>query len=426
MGALEPYKVNSRKIAREIPYGLNYNDVDIVASWDTARTDLSLEEIDISMPISKRKNKKLPTPIMVAGMDSTASPKKPKKLKRFFLEVEKYGGLVFVSRNATVNDLKEIGKWVKNYEIDLEKYPNAAVDEDGKPLYFIPAGAPGRDGEERAEIAQEYGDGIRFEAANINSFGGVEKVAELCDDLYKSECVILLGNVDDPAYVEKMWKETDGKFDMIVVGVAPGNACVTRDNMGCGTPQLTAVSAVAEVADKYEVTVCADGGFVTMGDPNKAFGAGAHTVMMGRQFAAAKESTAPYDLSLKGILSILRGKPRKIHYGMGSVKGLKEAERSGAGSRYKGYTTIHGDSISIPCMGEVKYFLLAFRGVLEEFVSNYSPYSSLKELRDNGVYFSIRKTPYEPKMTIEEYVARFSKYIKKASSQEVKRFLKSF
>ena len=339
--------------------------------------------------------------------------------------MEKHGGLVFVSRNATVDELKEVGKWVKKYEVDLEKYPNAAVDENDKLLYFIPAGAPGRDGKERAEIAQEYGDGIRFEAANINSVGGVEKVAELCDDLY-DELAILLGNIDDPAYVEKMWKETNGKFDMAVVGVAPGNACVTRDNMGCGVPQLTAVSAVAKVADKHNLTVCADGGFRTFGDPNKAISSGAHVAMMGRQFAATKESTAPYDLSLKGILSILRGKPRKIHYGMGSVKGLKEAEKRGAGSRYKGYTTIHGDDIPIPYIGEVKYLLLAYEAILKEFVINYSPYTSLEELRDNGVYFSIRKTPNNPKMTIEEYVNKFRKYVKDAKSEEVAKFLKSF
>ena len=54
------------------------------------------------------------------------------------------------------------------------------------------------------------------------------------------------------------------------MGIGPGSICTTRVIAGIGVPQLTAISDCAKEADKYGVTVIADGGIKYSGDIPKA------------------------------------------------------------------------------------------------------------------------------------------------------------
>ncbi|MEJ7748102.1 MAG: IMP dehydrogenase, partial [Candidatus Limnocylindrales bacterium] len=71
----------------------------------------------------------------------------------------------------------------------------------------------------------------------------------------------------------------------IFVGVGPGAACTTRDVLGIGVPQVTAVSDVAAARDAYfaetgrYVPVVADGGMRRGGELAKAVAAGADVLM---------------------------------------------------------------------------------------------------------------------------------------------------
>ncbi len=82
----------------------------------------------------------------------------------------------------------------------------------------------------------------------------------------------------------------------LFVGVGPGAACTTREVLGIGIPQVTAVADVVAARDLYHaetgryVPVVADGGMKKGGDIAKAIAAGADVVMLGSPIARAAEA----------------------------------------------------------------------------------------------------------------------------------------
>jgi IMP dehydrogenase len=82
----------------------------------------------------------------------------------------------------------------------------------------------------------------------------------------------------------------------VFVGVGPGAACTTREVLGIGVPQVTAISDVAAARDGYfnhtgrYVPVVADGGMRRGGELAKAIAAGADVLMIGSPLARAEEA----------------------------------------------------------------------------------------------------------------------------------------
>jgi IMP dehydrogenase len=82
----------------------------------------------------------------------------------------------------------------------------------------------------------------------------------------------------------------------VFVGVGPGAACTTREVLGIGVPQVTAISDVAAARDAYVaetgryVPVVADGGMRRGGELAKAIAAGADALMIGSPLARAEEA----------------------------------------------------------------------------------------------------------------------------------------
>jgi IMP dehydrogenase len=82
----------------------------------------------------------------------------------------------------------------------------------------------------------------------------------------------------------------------VFVGVGPGAACTTREVLGIGVPQVTAISDVAAARDTYHddtgryVPVVADGGMRRGGELAKAIAAGADALMIGSPLARAEEA----------------------------------------------------------------------------------------------------------------------------------------
>jgi IMP dehydrogenase len=82
----------------------------------------------------------------------------------------------------------------------------------------------------------------------------------------------------------------------VFVGVGPGAACTTRDVLGIGVPQVTAIADVAAARDEHleqtgrYVPVVADGGMRRGGELAKAIAAGADLLMLGSPLARAEEA----------------------------------------------------------------------------------------------------------------------------------------
>jgi IMP dehydrogenase len=82
----------------------------------------------------------------------------------------------------------------------------------------------------------------------------------------------------------------------ILVGVGPGAACTTRQVLGIGVPQATAIADAAAARSRHldetgqYVQVIADGGMRTGGDLAKAIACGADMIMIGSPLSRAKEA----------------------------------------------------------------------------------------------------------------------------------------
>ncbi|HEY8238368.1 MAG TPA: GuaB3 family IMP dehydrogenase-related protein [Candidatus Limnocylindrales bacterium] len=82
----------------------------------------------------------------------------------------------------------------------------------------------------------------------------------------------------------------------VFVGVGPGAACTTREVLGIGVPQVTAIADVAAARDAYHretgryVPVVADGGMRRGGELAKAIACGADALMLGSPLARATEA----------------------------------------------------------------------------------------------------------------------------------------
>ena len=82
----------------------------------------------------------------------------------------------------------------------------------------------------------------------------------------------------------------------IFVGVGPGAACTTREVLGIGVPQVTAIADVAAARDEHHqrsgryVPVIGDGGMRRGGEMAKAIAAGADALMIGSPLARAQEA----------------------------------------------------------------------------------------------------------------------------------------
>ena len=82
----------------------------------------------------------------------------------------------------------------------------------------------------------------------------------------------------------------------VFVGVGPGAACTTREVLGIGVPQVTAISDVAAARDAFfadtgrYVPIVADGGMRRGGELAKAVAAGADVLMIGSPLARAEEA----------------------------------------------------------------------------------------------------------------------------------------
>ena len=149
--------------------------------------------------------------------------------------------------------------------------------------------------------------------------------------------------------------------DIVKVGIGPGSVCTTRLMTGVGVPQLSGVMECVDAANGIGGHVIADGGCVYPGDVSKAFGAGAHFVMLGGMLAGHDESEG----------EVVNGKIK--FYGMSS-----NAAMAVHGTRKDGYRGAEGKVVELPHKGPVDPTVIEILGGLRSTCT----YIGAKRIKD--------------------------------------------
>jgi IMP dehydrogenase len=200
---------------------------------------------------------------------------------------------------------------------DIEKrikYPNACKDDLGR-LRVGAAVGVGEEAMERVDLLLKAGaDAVVVDTAHGHSALVLEAVRDIKRRFPEAE--VVAGNIATAEAAEAL---IAAGADGIKVGIGPGSICTTRMVAGAGVPQVTAIAAVAPVADRAGVPIIADGGIKFSGDLPKAIAAGAHCVMLGSLLAGTEESP--------GDLVLFQGRSYKVYRGMGSLGAMQRGGR---------------------------------------------------------------------------------------------------
>ena len=221
-----------------------------------------------------------------------------------------------IEKLPIVNDKYELCGLITIKDIEKSsKYPNSAKDKNGRLLCGAAIGVTADCMLRVDALVKAKVDVRSIDTAHGHSKGVLDKVREI--RAAYPDIPLIAGNVATAAATHDL---IEAGASCIKVGIGPGSICTTRVVAGIGVPQLTAVSDCAREADKYGVTVIADGGIKYSGDIPKAIAAGASAVMLGSLFAGVEESP--------GDMEIYQGRSFKVYRGMGSLGAMAQAHGS--------------------------------------------------------------------------------------------------
>jgi IMP dehydrogenase len=200
---------------------------------------------------------------------------------------------------------------------DIEKalaYPHSAKDDGGRLLCAAAIGVT-QDMMDRAKALLEAGvDALVLDSAHGHSRNIMDAVTKIKESFPDVE--LIAGN---GATAEGTKALIEAGADCVKVGMGPGSICTTRVVAGMGVPQITAVMACADMADRYGIPIIADGGVKYSGDITKAIAAGGSVVMLGRLLAGCEESP--------GESEVYQGRQFKVYRGMGSLGAMAKGSR---------------------------------------------------------------------------------------------------
>ncbi len=255
---------------------------------------------------------------------------------------------------------------------DIQKardYPNAATDMKGRLIVGAAVGV-GKDLETRVDLMVRAGvDAIAVDTAHGHSKGVLEAVQRI-KNAWK-DLPVIAGNVVTAEGAEALIR---AGADVIKVGVGAGSICTTRVVSGAGMPQVSAIFECAQVAEKYGISVIADGGIKFSGDIVKAIVAGAQAVMLGSMLAGLEE--AP------GEVMLYEGRRFKEYRGMGSLGAMRGygVDRYATGQNGSGKLVPEGIEGRVPYKGTLAEYVYQLVGGLRSGMG-YAGAASLHDLR---------------------------------------------
>jgi GMP reductase len=279
-------------------------------------------------------------PIMAANMDGVGTFAMAKVLQEKKM-------ITVMRKHYTIDDWKEaIGNGVKMKYLSVCTGTGVIWDENAQDYATMKA------------VLEMYPD-IPFICVDVAN-GYFENYADFIARLRDKypEKTIIAGNVITGEMTEELILKG---ADVVKCGIGPGSVCTTRTMTGVGVPQLSGIIECADAANGVGGHVIADGGCVYPGDVAKAFGAGAHFVMLGGMLAGHDESEGEV---VQGTVQF---------YGMSSNAAMEKH-----GSRKDGYRGAEGKVVKIPYKGAVDTTLTEILGG----VRSAATYIGAKRIKD--------------------------------------------
>jgi len=294
---------------------LNFDDV----LMEPKRSTLSSRrDVDMTRKFTFRNSGKVMnfTPIFASNMDGVGTFSMAKVL-------QKHQMMTVITKSTTVEQWREaVGTGLRLQSVSVCTGTNKIWDPEAA------------DYKNMQDVLSNFPDVkmITIDVANAYHQNFVDFIKQVRDEY--PEKVIVAGNVVTPEMVEEL---IINGADMVKIGIGPGSVCTTRTMTGIGVPQFSAIVECADAANGVDGHIMADGGCVWPGDIAKAFGGGAHAVMIGGMLAGHDESEQP----------VVDGKVE--FYGMSS-----DRAREKHGKRKDGYRGNEGRWISLPHRGAVE------------------------------------------------------------------------
>ena len=294
---------------------LNFDDV----LMEPKRSTLSSRrDVDMTRKFTFRNSGKVMnfTPIFASNMDGVGTFSMAKVL-------QKHQMMTVITKSTTVEQWREaVGTGLRLQSVSVCTGTNKIWDSEAA------------DYKNMQDVLSSFPDVkmITIDVANAYHQNFVDFIKQVRDEY--PEKVIVAGNVVTPEMVEEL---IINGADMVKIGIGPGSVCTTRTMTGIGVPQFSAIVECADAANGVDGHIMADGGCVWPGDIAKAFGGGAHAVMIGGMLAGHDESEQP----------VVDGKVE--FYGMSS-----DRAREKHGKRKDGYRGNEGRWISLPHRGPVE------------------------------------------------------------------------
>ena len=294
---------------------LNFDDVLLEPKRSTLS---SRKDVDMTRKFTFRNSGKVVNflPIFASNMDGVGTFSMAKVL-------QEYKMMTVITKSTTPEQWKQaVGNGVRLQSVSVCTGTNKMWDPDAQDYHYM------------QEILTAFPD-IKFitvDVANAYHENFVDFIKRVRDEF--PDKVIIAGNVVTPEMTEEL---IINGADVVKIGIGPGSVCTTRTMTGVGVPQFSAILDCADAANGVDGHIMADGGCVYPGDIAKAFGGGAHMVMIGGMLAGHDESEQ----------EVVNGKVE--FYGMSS-----DRAREVHGKRKDGYRGNEGRLISLPHRGPVQ------------------------------------------------------------------------
>ena len=293
---------------------LNFEDVLLQPKRSTLS---SRKDVDMTRNFTFRNSGKQMNflPIFASNMDGVGTFSMAKELQRHKM-------MTVITKSTTVEQWRSaVGNGVRLQSVSVCTGTNDMWDSEAQ------------DWKTMQQVLKSFPDikMITIDVANAYHQNMVDFIKKVRNEY--PDKVIIAGNVVTPEMTEEL---IINGADVVKIGIGPGSVCTTRTMTGVGVPQFSAIVDCSDAANGVGGHIMADGGCVYPGDIAKAFGGGAHMVMIGGMLAGHDESEQPV---VDGNVEF---------YGMSS-----DRAREVHGKRKDGYRGNEGRLISLPHRGPV-------------------------------------------------------------------------